>query len=236
MLLVSVHVHLNMHRDIPSNPVAPRPHTGAMEWIETTRTLELTARNINALTAKLDDPESARMLRSGCGQATVHAVETVTADKATAAAAEGVVTVTRAQLAELTVEGATVTVAGITVVSVPDAAHYSRRPSGVVLMPTTGEVLEPETAHWRLRHICEVCDRTKILTPTEAHAAGWDYPPHMGSFGVISPRTCPDCPNTGTVWWAVAMDGLTEEMLSEHQREVVARILAEPASIMVENL
>lgn len=204
-----------------------------MEWIPDTRTLELTARNIAVLTAKLDDPESARMLRSGCGQATVHAVETTTAEKVTAAAAEGVVTVTRAQLAELATEGTTVSIADITVRSVPDAAHYSTRPSGVVLMPTSGEVLEPEMSHWKLKHVCEVCGRTEILTVSEAHSAGWDYPPKMGSFGVISPRTCSDCPNTGTVWWAVVVDKLDERMLSDAQKAVVARILAEPGSIMV---
>ena len=44
-----------------------------------------------------------------------------------------------------------------------------------------------------LRHICEVCGRTEILTPEEAHSQGWDYPPKMGRFRIISPRTCPNC-------------------------------------------
>ncbi|SKR42975.1 Uncharacterised protein [Mycobacteroides abscessus subsp. abscessus] len=87
-----------------------------------------------------------------------------------------------------------------------------------------------------LRHICEVCGRDEILTPAEAYAAGWDYPPKMGTFGVISPRTCRDCPMDRTVWWAIELDGFTEDMLSDAQREVVARILAEPASITVEQL
>lgn len=205
-----------------------------MKWIEDTRTLELTARNINALTAKLDDPESACMLRSGCGLATVHAVETVTAEKVVAAAAEGVVTVTRDQLAELATEGATLDVAGITVVSVPDAAHYSDRPSGVVLMPSSGEVLEPDMSHWKLRHICEVCGKAEILTPAAAYEAGWDYPPRMGSFGVISPRTCGSCPMTETVWAALTLHGRSQEELTETQLDVVARILAEPMSISTE--
>lgn len=84
-----------------------------------------------------------------------------------------------------------------------------------------------------LRHICEVCGLDEILTPTAAYAAGWDYPPKMGIFGVISPRTCRACPMNGTVWWAIEVDGLTEDMLSDAQRAVVARILAEPASIVV---
>lgn len=55
----------------------------------------------------------------------------------------------------------------------------------------------------------------------------------MGQFGVISPRTYPNCPITGTVWWAIAADHYTADMLSEKQREVITRILAEPESIAV---
>ncbi|MCC9184154.1 hypothetical protein LOC73_26485 [Mycolicibacterium mageritense] len=101
-------------------------------------------------------------------------------------------------------------------------------------MPSSGEwrvgaVVTPD----RLRHICEVCGRDEILTPAEAFDAGWDYPPKQGVFGVISPRCCPDCPNNKTVWWALMMDGFTEDMLSDQQHAVVARILDEPGSIMV---
>lgn len=206
-----------------------------MRYDPATRTLELTARNITALTAKLDDPQSARMLRSGDGQATVHAVETTTVEKVAAAAAEGVVTVTRDQLAKLATEGTTVIVAGITVRSVLDAAHYAGRPSGVVVMPTSGEVTEPETAHWKLRHLCEVCGRDEILTPAEAFDAGWDYPPRMGQFGVVSPRTCPTCPMTATVWAALTLEQRSREDLTEEQLDVVARILSEPMSITVED-
>lgn len=208
-----------------------RARLGRMRWIDTTRTLELTARNIAALTDKLGDPQSARMLRSGCGQATVHAVESTTAEKTIAAAAEGIVTVTREQLAELSTEGATVDVAGITVARVPDAAHYSDRPSGAVFMPSSGEVREPETAHWRLRHVCEVCGKSEVLTPAAAFDAGWDYPPRMGQFGVISPRTCGSCPMAETVWAALMLNGASREDLTEAQFDALARILAEPMSI-----
>ncbi|MGV0675657.1 hypothetical protein ABQE62_05625 [Mycolicibacterium fortuitum] len=100
-------------------------------------------------------------------------------------------------------------------------------------MPSSGEVSGPDTSHWRLRHVCEVCGKTEILTPAEAYEAGWDYPPKMGQFGVISPRTCPSCPTASTVWAALALDGYTEDMLNAQQRETVARILAEPGSIKV---
>lgn len=205
-----------------------------MRYVADTRTLELTARNIAALTAKLDDPASARMLQSGDGKATVHAVETVTVEKAAAAAAEGVVTVTRAQLAELAVEGATVTVDGVTVLSVPDSAHYSSRPSGIVVMPSSGEVSGPDLSHWKLRHVCEVCGRTEILRPAEAFAAGWDYPPRQGTFGIVGPRTCGSCPMSETVWAALMLHGRSREDLTAAQLDALARILAEPMSITVD--
>ncbi|UEA26828.1 hypothetical protein LK464_03770 [Mycobacteroides abscessus subsp. abscessus] len=103
-------------------------------------------------------------------------------------------------------------------------------------MPSSGEVTEPETAHWKLRHICEVCGRDEILTPTEAYEAGWDYPPKMGQFGVISPRTCPGCPMNATVWAALALEKRGREDLTDAQLDTIARVLAEPMSIMVEGL
>ena len=32
----------------------------------------------------------------------------------------------------------------------------------------------------RLIHVCEVCGKTKIMTPEQAFNEGWDYPPRMG--------------------------------------------------------
>jgi hypothetical protein len=85
----------------------------------------------------------------------------------------------------------------------------------------------------QLRHTCEVCGREEVLTPEAAYPAGWDHPPKMGVMGVISPRTCPDCPINHTVWWALAMDGYTPDMLTAEQRATVDRILGEPGSIAV---
>lgn len=50
-------------------------------------------------------------------------------------------------------------------------------------------------------HICEVCGRYEEITSEEAFNSGWDYPPDFGSFGVLSPRTCPDCDMKDTTWW-----------------------------------
>jgi len=215
-----------------SSHAAGREET--MRWIEATKTLELTARNVTALSAKLDDPKSARMILSGCGAASVHAVETIDPEKVTAAAAEGVTTLTRAQLTELAVEGATVLVAGITVTAVPDAAHYSSRPAGAVTMPSAGTVDGPDFTHWKLRHVCEVCGTNKILTPSEAYEQGWDYPPRMGTFGVIGPRTCGTCSTQDTVWAALMLKGIAQEDLTDVQKDTIARILSEPMSITVE--
>lgn len=85
----------------------------------------------------------------------------------------------------------------------------------------------------RLKHICEVCGVEEELMPEEAYEAGWDYPPTMVAFGVLSPRTCPHCPMTGTVWWAMAVEKKDASELTADQRTVLARISNEPASIMV---
>lgn len=76
-------------------------------------------------------------------------------------------------------------------------------------------------------HWCEVCGTTAALTSAEAYRAGWDFPPRMGEWGVISPRTCGSCPMSATVWWAVAVDGYDSEQLSPSQRATIARLLDE---------
>ena len=85
----------------------------------------------------------------------------------------------------------------------------------------------------KLRHICEGCGREETLTPAEAFDAGWDYPPRMGLFGTLGPRTCPNCPLMSTVWAAVALSGYTVDMLTESQLVVLNRIAGEPESILV---
>lgn len=87
----------------------------------------------------------------------------------------------------------------------------------------------------RLRHICEVCGRAEILTPQEAYDLGWDYPPRMGSFGIVSPRTCPNCNMMDTVWAALVLKGKAPDELNDHQRQTIERIVSEPESILVED-
>ncbi|TXI56048.1 hypothetical protein [Mycolicibacterium mageritense] len=83
----------------------------------------------------------------------------------------------------------------------------------------------------QLRHVCEVCGVEEILTPEAGFEAGWDYPPKMGIFGIIGPRTCPNCPVNQTVWWALTADGYTPDMLNRQQLAIIERICGEPESI-----
>ena len=85
----------------------------------------------------------------------------------------------------------------------------------------------------KLIHICEVCGATKIMTPEQAFSEGWDYPPRMGMFGVVSPRTCGNCTVEGTLWMSLQSGEIksVDDMTSE-QLVVLERILNEPMSIM----
>lgn len=113
---------------------------GCVKYIEDGRIVELTARNTAALLAKLDDGLSARALQSPCREVLVRAVEDDVerggTDGVGAAGSEGVVQLTREELRSLaTTVGTTIAVAGFTVRSVSDSAHYSDRAAGAVYMP-----------------------------------------------------------------------------------------------------
>lgn len=84
----------------------------------------------------------------------------------------------------------------------------------------------------KLLHICEVCGKTELLTPQEAFDAGWDYPPRMGRFGIVSPRTCGNCRMVDTAWAALILDKKRPEKLKENQVRAILRILCEPDSIL----
>lgn len=84
----------------------------------------------------------------------------------------------------------------------------------------------------RLKHICEVCGCEEVLDSDEAFELGWDYPPRSCSFGMVAARTCPKCSIDGTLWWALAMEGISIDKLSEKQAQTLSRIRNEPLSIM----
>lgn len=84
----------------------------------------------------------------------------------------------------------------------------------------------------RLRHICEACGRNEVLDSDEAYSSGWDYPPRMGVFGVLSPRTCPDCTIDKTLYWRCLLNDMKcPSDLSDAERAFLVRVIAEPESI-----
>lgn len=87
----------------------------------------------------------------------------------------------------------------------------------------------------KLLHICEACGKSEVLDSDEAYRIGWDYPPKMGEFGVISPRTCESCTVNKTLWWAIVVEKKRYEEFTDRQRETLARILGEPESVMVDD-
>lgn len=87
----------------------------------------------------------------------------------------------------------------------------------------------------KLLHICEVCGKTEILTSEEAFEKGWDYPPKMGTFGILSPRTCGDCVIIDTIWWKLTIQNVNPDDLSEKEKETLKRIINEPKSILIED-
>ena len=87
---------------------------------------------------------------------------------------------------------------------------------------SAGDVPSAAFIHW-----CESCGREELLTSHDAYEAGWDFPPRMGAWGVISPRTCPNCAIKTTVWWAIAIEKLSFLELTPHQLNVIGHILNE---------
>lgn len=89
-------------------------------------------------------------------------------------------------------------------------------------------------------HYCEGCGKKEFMTAEAAHIKGWDYPPRMGKFGVLSPRTCGDCGIEKTVWWSIMTKGKdgekadSDEMSDQHKEKVIMRILQEPYSLLEE--
>ncbi|MBP5555311.1 MAG: hypothetical protein J6X94_10650 [Lachnospiraceae bacterium] len=87
----------------------------------------------------------------------------------------------------------------------------------------------------KMKYVCEVCGKTEIMTPEEAYQAGWDYPPFMGSYGVVSARTCPRCPMMKTAWAALVLEKKQYEELTDIQKETIMRIKGEPRNMQVDD-
>lgn len=79
------------------------------------------------------------------------------------------------------------------------------------------------------RFTCESCGRVDELTDQEAFDAGWDYPPFMGVWGIISQRTCPNCGIDTTVWWKI----VTHEPLTQEDEEFARALSLETGPVVV---
>ena len=89
-------------------------------------------------------------------------------------------------------------------------------------------------------HYCEVCGKKEYITAQEAFDQGWDYPPNIGHFGILGPRTCGDCPTNATLFWRVntekkiAIPVVIDGALTPEEKITWHRIKAEPESLLEE--
>lgn len=90
-------------------------------------------------------------------------------------------------------------------------------------------------------HYCEVCGKKEFLTAEEAFRDGWDYPPKMGSFRLLGPRTCGNCQLSDTLYWKywkIQTSGkipiVLEGDLNEKELITWKRIKGEPGSLLNE--
>ncbi|AKP67458.1 hypothetical protein [Companilactobacillus ginsenosidimutans] len=83
----------------------------------------------------------------------------------------------------------------------------------------------------KIIYICEVCGAVRrYKTVQEAYDDGWDYPPKMGVWGVVSPRKCGNCGITETAYWKLATG--VNPVLTEHEKKTIERIIGEPWSVL----
>ena len=86
-------------------------------------------------------------------------------------------------------------------------------------------------------HYCEVCGKKEFVTAEEAFQDGWDYPPNIGYFGLLGPRTCGNCSLQDTLYWKINTNGslplVIEGELSEEELVTWRRIKAEPESLLI---
>ena len=90
-------------------------------------------------------------------------------------------------------------------------------------------------------HYCEVCGKKEFITAQEAFDNGWDYPPNMGHFGLLGPRTCGKCQLKDTLYWKVntqkkvPIPVVVDGILTSEERVTWHRIKAEPESLLEED-
>ena len=89
-------------------------------------------------------------------------------------------------------------------------------------------------------HYCEVCGKKEFITAQDAFDSGWDYPPNMGQFGMLGPRTCGNCQLKDTLFWRVhtcekiPLPIVVEKALTPEELVTWKRIKGEPESLLVD--
>jgi len=87
-------------------------------------------------------------------------------------------------------------------------------------------------------HYCEVCGKKEFLTAQQAFESGWDYPPHIGHFGLLGPRTCGGCQLIDTLFWKTNTSGklpiVCEGELTPEELVTWRRIKGEPESLLTD--
>ncbi len=83
--------------------------------------------------------------------------------------------------------------------------------------------------------LCNVRHPRKLTTIQIRDGKDRPYPPILGAYGLVSPRTCPDCGMEKTVWAELTLRQKAPEDLSEKQYQALMRILHEPDSLLPEN-
>ncbi|MFB8530704.1 hypothetical protein [Enterococcus casseliflavus] len=87
----------------------------------------------------------------------------------------------------------------------------------------------------RLRYICESCGKIGLYhNEEEGFKDGWDYPPRMGNYRILSPRTCGQCSIDTTLYWAIITGEIHSfNEMTFKQKATLARILGEPDTIFI---
>ena len=87
-------------------------------------------------------------------------------------------------------------------------------------------------------HYCEVCGKKEFVTAKDAYDNGWDYPPNMGHFWLLGPRTCGNCLLTNTLFWKINQGGgiplVIESALTSEELETWSRIKGKPKSLLID--
>ncbi|HHU17132.1 MAG TPA: ATP-binding protein [Clostridiales bacterium] len=87
-------------------------------------------------------------------------------------------------------------------------------------------------------HYCEVCGKKEFITAKEAFDNGWDYPPDIGHFGLLGPRTCGSCQLKDTLYWKIMQNNglpiVIEGKLTPEELVTWRRIKGEPESLLAD--